>query len=94
MPLIDLNFLDVLRKKKIKGVYGYLIEFLDIHPNLNFAYEMTGINRLCSLLVEDESVSTAVIEINKKTKGRKINILQLDYFRSRPFGKKIKPKEK
>ena len=89
--MIDLNFLDQL-KMRIQGVYGYLIEFLDIHPNVSFAYEMTGINRLCSLLVEDEAASTAVIEINRKSKGRKINILQLDYFRSRPFGKKIKPK--
>ena len=31
---------------------------------------------------------------NRKNKGRQINILQLDYYRSRPLGKKVMPKDR
>ena len=51
LPLLDFNLLKEVERHKIEGVYGYFIEFVDINENLAFAYEMAGINKLCSLLV-------------------------------------------
>jgi chromosome segregation ATPase len=53
MPLLELNLLKELRKQKVQGVYGFLIEFVDIDPEVAFAYEIAGLNKLCTLLVED-----------------------------------------
>ena len=61
LPLLDFNLLKEAHRLKIKGVYGYFIEFVDINENLAFAYEIAGINKLCSLLVEDEDACIEVI---------------------------------
>jgi chromosome segregation ATPase len=53
MPLIDFGLLEYCRQQKIEGVYGYLIEFVKIDRNVCFAYEIAGMNKLCSLLVEN-----------------------------------------
>jgi len=38
----------------INGVYGYFIEFVKIEDEVTFAYEIAGMTKLCSLLVEDQ----------------------------------------
>ena len=53
LPFIDVNLLEIVKKNKVKGVYGYLIDFVSIHQDLAYNYEMTGLTKLCSLLVED-----------------------------------------
>ena len=53
LPFIDVNLLEIVKKNKVKGVYGYLIDFVSIHQDLTYNYEMTGLTKLCSLLVED-----------------------------------------
>lgn len=92
LPLLDFNLLKEVRKARIRGVYGYFIEFVEINEHLAFAYEIAGINKLCSLLVEDENACIEVIELNKKIKGRQINIIQLDYLRRQPVEQKSFPK--
>jgi chromosome segregation ATPase len=77
LPLLEFNLLNELRKRKINGVYGFLIEFLDININVCYAYEMAGLSKLCTLLVEDEAVCEKVIEINRLIKGKGINVLPL-----------------
>lgn len=51
LPNLDFTLLDYIRQYKIEGVYGYFIEFVKIDPNVAFAYEIVGMNKLCSLLV-------------------------------------------
>lgn len=38
MPLLDISLLKELRKQKVKGVYGFLIDFLKIDSSVVFAY--------------------------------------------------------
>ena len=52
---------------------------------------MAGINKLCTLLVEDELVVEKVIEINRKIKGKNVNILPLSYIRNQPSIRKAVP---
>lgn len=49
LPLLEFNLLNEARKEKIQGVYGFLIEFVDILPTVLFAYEMSGLNKLYTL---------------------------------------------
>lgn len=93
MPLLDFDFLALIRKQQLVGVYGYLIEFVDIDPNVSFAYEIAGLNKLCTLLVEDENVCSRVISLNRQAKGRQINILPLSFVRQMALEKKNYPKE-
>lgn len=44
-----------------------------------FAYEVAGLAKLCSLLVKDEAVCGRVVELNKRLKGRQINILPVSF---------------
>lgn len=53
MPYLDFTLLDTLRESRVPGVYGYFIEFVKIDEDVSFAYEMAGMTKLCSLLVED-----------------------------------------
>lgn len=53
MPLLETNLLKELRKQKVPGIYGFMIEFVEIDPSVAFAYEMSGLSKLCTLLVEN-----------------------------------------
>jgi chromosome segregation ATPase len=66
----------------VKGVYGYLIDYLKIDKNISFAYEIAGISKLCTLLVEDDKVASQVIDINRKMKGKNISIMPLSFVKS------------
>lgn len=57
MPNLDFRLLKYLEENKVQGVYGYLIEFLQIDPNVAFAYELVGLSKLCTLLVKDDKVA-------------------------------------
>jgi chromosome segregation ATPase len=72
-------------------VLGYVIEFVEIEPSVAFAYEMAGAGRLCTLLVEDEAACARVIDINRKVKGRQVNILPLTVLRRQPTEKHSPP---
>jgi len=82
MPMMDFRLLRWLEENKVEGVYGYLIEHLQIVSSVAFAYEMAGLGKLCTLLVEDDKVAAKVVEINKKIHGKNINILPLSYVKS------------
>jgi hypothetical protein len=51
LPLLEFNLLNQVKARKIPGVYGFLIEYLDILPTVLFAYESAGMGKLCTLLV-------------------------------------------
>lgn len=53
IPLLETNLLKELRKQKVPGIYGFLIDFVEIDPSVAFAYEMSGLSKLCTLLVEN-----------------------------------------
>ena len=72
-------------------MFGFLIEFLDIDPSVMFAYEMAGLSKLCTLLVENESILESVIKTNKRIKGKKINIMPLSFVERQPAVRKPKP---
>ena len=55
-----------------------------------FAYELSGLNKLCTLLVENERVVEAVVNVNRKIKGRKINVLPMSFIERQPQMKKLK----
>ena len=38
LPFLDFNLLREAQKSRIKGVYGFFIEFVEIDENLGFAY--------------------------------------------------------
>jgi hypothetical protein len=59
-----------------------MIEHLKIDHNVSFAYELVGLNKLCTLLVENDNVAAQVVEINKKIKGKNVNILPLSYVKA------------
>ena len=59
-----------------------MIEHLKIDHNVSFAYELVGLNKLCTLLVENDNVAAQVVEINKKIKGKNVNILPLSYIKA------------
>lgn len=80
--MLDLRLKAWLEEYNVKGVYGYLIEHLIVHHNLGFAYELAGLNKLCTLLVEDDKVAAQVVEINRKIKGKNVNILPLSFLRT------------
>jgi chromosome segregation ATPase len=80
-----------LKKQKINGVFGFLLEFVEIDPSVAFAYEMAGAGRLCTLLVEEEVVCSKVIEVNRKLKGRQVNMLPLSVVRRQPTEKHNTP---
>ncbi len=79
LPMVDFRLLKWLEESKVEGVYGYLIEHLKVDPNVAFAYELTGLSKLCTLLVQDDKVAAKVVEINKKIHGKNINILPLSF---------------
>lgn len=91
LPLLDLSLLRELRRQKVPGVLGYVIEFVEIESSVAFAYEMAGAGRLCTLLVEDEAACAKVIEANRKMKGRQVNILPVTVLRRQPTEKHNAP---
>ncbi len=91
LPLLEFNLLNQLRKEKVPGFYGFLIEFVDILPTVLFAFELSGLSKLCTLLVEDEAACEAVVNMNKKIKGKQINILPLSLVKRQPTLKKSVP---
>lgn len=52
---------------------------------------MSGLNKLCTLLVENEDVCQAVINLNRKVKGKQINVLPLSFMKRQPTIKKNLP---
>jgi hypothetical protein len=58
------------------------MDHLKIDSNVAFAYELSGLSKLCTLLVEDDNVAAKVVEINKKIHGKNINILPLSFVKS------------
>lgn len=53
---------------------------------------MVGLNKLCSILVEDEDACMSVIDANRRLKGGQINIIQLNYLRRNPVQTVSAPK--
>ena len=63
---------------------------MEIEPDVLFAYEMSGLSKLCTLLVEDEKVCERVINLNRKIKGKQINVLPLSYIEKQAAARKPK----
>lgn len=82
LPFVDFRLLDWLRLNKVEGVYGYLLELVRIDENVAFAYELSGMQKLGTLLVEDDKAAAKVIEINKKIHGKNVSIMPLSYVKS------------
>lgn len=38
LPFLDYGLIEHIRELNIKGVYGYLIQFVDIDEDISFAY--------------------------------------------------------
>ena len=49
--------------------------------------------KLCSLIVEDDKVASTVINLNKKLKGRQVNMIPLNYVRNSVMEKKNYPSQ-
>ena len=90
--MVDLRLRQWLEDNKVEGVYGYLIEHLRIDKEVAFAYELAGLSKLCTLLVENDQVAAKVIEMNKKIRGKNINILPLSYIKTQAVEKRSYPK--
>lgn len=69
-----------------------MIEHLQIDASVAFAYEIAGLSKLCTLLVEDDKVASTVVEINKKLHGKNVNILPLSYTKTQLNEKRSLPK--
>ena len=59
--MVDLRLTQLLDENKVQGVYGYLIEHVKIDKDVAFAYELAGLSKLCTLLVENDQVAAKVI---------------------------------
>jgi chromosome segregation ATPase len=59
--MVDLRLTQLLEQNKVQGVYGYLIEHVKIEKDVAFAYELAGLSKLCTLLVENDQVAAKVI---------------------------------
>jgi len=64
---------------------------LAIETDFLFAYEISGLNKLCTLLVENEQVCNVVVNLNKKIKGRQINILPMSFVKKMANPKRAVP---
>lgn len=59
--LINYALMIEIQKRKVDGVYGYVVDHLEFEPDVAFAYDIATKNKYFSLLVEDESVAKEVI---------------------------------
>ena len=40
-----------IQNKRISGVYGYVMDFLNIHKDVSFAYDIANKNKFFALIV-------------------------------------------
>eukprot|EP00892_Ulva_mutabilis_P006487 jgi/Ulvmu1/420/UM001_0427.1 len=64
-------------EQKIRGVYGPLIDLIQVRKDLWKATERTAGNRLFQIVVEDEDVATTCIEMLKRTNKGRLTFLPL-----------------
>lgn len=79
--LVNFDLLEHIRKRKVRGVYGYLIDYLEISEDVSFAYDIANRNKFFALVVEDGETAKEVININREIKGKQVNIYTLDNLR-------------
>jgi chromosome segregation ATPase len=92
LPFVDFRLLAWLKENRVEGVHGYLLEHVRIDENVAFAYELSGMQKLGMLLVEDDQVAAKVIEINKKIQGKNVSIMPLNFVKTQVLEKRSYPK--
>lgn len=82
--LVNFDLMAELRRRRLRGVYGYLVDYLRIHEDVSFAYDIANRNRFFAILVEDGETAREVIKVNKEIRGKQVNIYTLEALRREP----------
>ena len=83
--LVNFDLMAELKRQRIRGIYGYLIDYLQINGDVSFAYDMANKNKFFALIVEDNAAVKEVLRINRELKGRQVNIYTLQNLRKEPL---------
>lgn len=83
--LVNFELMAELRRQQTRGIYGYLIDYLQISPDVSFAYDIANKNKFFALIVEDNTAVKEVLRINRELKGRQVNIYTLQNLRREPL---------
>lgn len=63
--LVNYQLMAELRKQRTRGVYGYVIDYLHINPDVSFAYDIASKNKFFALIVEDNAAVKEVLRVNR-----------------------------
>lgn len=58
-----------------------MIDFLNIEPDVAFAYEIASKNKFFALIVEDQQTIKEVLKVAQSMKVRQLNMYSLDNLR-------------
>lgn len=72
---------------EIEGIHGTVAELGTIDPDYAVALEVAGGNRLSHIVVDDDGVATACVEVLKRERVGRASFIPLDKIKSRPPGK-------
>jgi structural maintenance of chromosome 3 (chondroitin sulfate proteoglycan 6) len=68
----------VLKERKVKGVYGILIELVSVHERFYACADIVGGLKLWAILVDSFETAQLVLDVNKEIKGSAIEVYALD----------------
>ena len=68
-----------LKKLKIPGLYGLVLDLIDANPKVRNAIDLILKDRLYTLIVDSMETAKKILDENKKINGPVINIIPLDF---------------
>lgn len=71
------NLVEVAKERKLEGVYGLLIDQLEIREELMLSFDILIKTKFFGIVVEDMNAAQALIELNKELGGGKIILYPL-----------------
>ena len=87
MEQLSLNFpnfeifktVTTLKKLKIPGLYGLVLDLIDANPKVRNAIDLILKDRLYTIIADSMETAKKILEENKKLNGPVINIIPLDF---------------
>lgn len=68
-----------VEQREVDGVYGMLIDLVDIKPDVLSAIESLAYNKMFAIAVKDTKTADELVAINRELKGPRISIYPMEW---------------